>query len=530
MNAQTFVDRLTATVAPLQQRLCLLYWELATTGKPEVAEQLAKTEKELARIFSNRTEFQQVKQWQADGITDPLLSRQIDLLVNDYLPNQLDEKTLADLIDRQTAIENIFNNFRSELEGKKVSNNDLKGLLKTETDNQQRRKVWEAGKQIGPEVAEKIKELVRRKNAAARSLGFPNHFEMSLHLQELNSHWLFELFAQLKQATQATFENKIEKLHAKLAARYGITPAQIRPWHYEDFFCQELPSHGSVDMDPLFKNADILEICREHFDGIGLDIADVLGRSDLFEKEGKSQHAFCLCVDKKLDIRVLANIRPNKYWMRTMLHELGHAAYDKYIDQSLPHLLRDSAHILTTEAMALWVEQMTYHPHWLTLMGILPAAETKKRGAEFLETLSLGKLISIRWMMMLTTFERALYTDPGQDLTGLWWKLVKEYQLMEKPEGRNAPDWATKIHIATAPVYYQNYLLGELFAAQIATTLEKEATGKPFKELSFSQNPKVGKILKERLFAMGMKLPWHQLVPHVTGHELGAAGFVKQFC
>ena len=33
---------------------------------------------------------------------------------------------------------------------------------------------------------------------------------------------------------------------------------------------------------------------------------------------------------------------------------------------------------------------------------------------------------------------------------------------LKKPEGRNMPDWATKIHIALYPCYYHNYLLGEL--------------------------------------------------------------------
>ena len=37
---------------------------------------------------------------------------------------------------------------------------------------------------------------------------------------------------------------------------------------------------------------------------------------------------------------------------------------------------------------------------------------------------------------------------------------------LKKPEGRNMPDWATKIHVALYPCYYHNYLLGELLASQ----------------------------------------------------------------
>ena len=53
----------------------------------------------------------------------------------------------------------------------------------------------------------------------------------------------------------------------------------------------------------------------------------MLARSDLYEKTGKSPHAFCTDIDREGDVRVLANIVPNEYWMGTMLHELGHAVY-----------------------------------------------------------------------------------------------------------------------------------------------------------------------------------------------------------
>ena len=75
--------------------------------------------------------------------------------------------------------------------------------------------------------------------------------------------------------------------------------------------------------------------------GIGLPIDDVIARSDLYEKPGKSPHAFCTDIDREGDVRVLANIVPNEYWMGTMLHELGHSVYSsKNIPATLPYVLR----------------------------------------------------------------------------------------------------------------------------------------------------------------------------------------------
>ena len=57
------------------------------------------------------------------------------------------------------------------------------------------------------------------------------------------------------------------------------------------------------------------KLCRDFYAGIGLPIDDVLARSDLYEKTGKSPHAFCTDIDREGDVRVLANIVPNEYWM-----------------------------------------------------------------------------------------------------------------------------------------------------------------------------------------------------------------------
>ena len=61
--------------------------------------------------------------------------------------------------------------------------------------------------------------------------------------------------------------------------------------------------------------------------------------------------------------------------------------------------------------------------------------------------------------------DRALIgSNPDQDLNALWWSFAEKYQGMKKPDGRNVSDYASKVHIVTAPCYYHNYEMGELFA------------------------------------------------------------------
>ena len=86
-------------------------------------------------------------------------------------------------------------------------------------------------------------------------------------------------------------------------------------------------------------------------------------------------------------------------------------------------------------------------------------------------------LVFARWVLVVTHFERELYADPDADLDTLWWDLVERFQLVRRPEGRHAPDWAAKIHLAVVPVYYQNYLYGEMFASQLVRAALAKAHG-----------------------------------------------------
>ena len=146
---------------------------------------------------------------------------------------------------------------------------------------------------------------------------------------------------------------------------------ELQPWHYQDPFFQEAPAVFDVSLDTVFAKADILAICRKFYAGIGLPIDDVIERSDLYEKPGKSPHAFCTDIDREGDVRVLANIVPNEYWMGTMLHELGHSVYSsKNIPPSLPYVLRTDAHILCTEGVAMMFERFSKSGEWLEAMGV----------------------------------------------------------------------------------------------------------------------------------------------------------------
>ncbi|MGZ4164744.1 MAG: M2 family metallopeptidase, partial [Tumebacillaceae bacterium] len=273
-----------------------------------------------------------------------------------------------------------------------------------------------------------------------------------------------------------------------------------------------------------YADQDVTALTKKFYDSIGLEIQDILDNSDLYEREGKYQHAYCMDVDRAGDVRVLCNNRNNEYWMGTMLHELGHAVYDKYHDVELPWQLRTIAHILTTEAIAMLFGRLSKNAQWLHEMVGISAEEAQELEVATTKQLTRSMLIFVRWGLVMTHFERALYSNPEQDLNTLWWDLVERFQLVTRPANRNLPDWAAKIHLGMSPVYYQNYVLGELTASQLLAAIERDLNIP-----TLSNQPAVGTWLTDNVFKVGARYHWNTMIEKATGQPLSAKFFVDQF-
>jgi len=160
----------------------------------------------------------------------------------------------------------------------------------------------------------------------------------------------------------------------------------------------------------------------------------------------------------------------------------------------------------------------------------LSNSEVKKIKKTVEQNARLSKLIFARWSMVVFYFERNLYENPDQDLNKLWWDLVEKYQFIKRPENPVGAEWATKMHIANYPVYYQNYQLGEMFASQVknyvALTFYIDAN---MKEVTFWDNPKAGDYLKKQIYFPGKKLEWNDMIKEATGEYLNAKYFVEQY-
>jgi peptidyl-dipeptidase A len=535
-RAKAFLTAHEQKVRPLDIAAGRAWWDANVSGKDEDYAKKEAAQNAVDAVLADPKTFAElkaIKTLKDNGeIKDAILARAVDVVYLLYLEKQVDPALLKQITAKANAVEKTFNNYRAKVDGKEMTDSEVRKVLKDSKDSARRQAVWEASKGVGAAVEADLKELVKLRNEAAVKLGYKNFHEMMLFLNEQKGPDLIALFDDLDQLTRAPFQAAKAEIDAKLAADFGVKPGELMPWHVHDPFFQEAPAIYAASLDEPYKQADLLQLCRQFYAGIGLPIEKVIARSDLYEKKGKSPHAFCTDIDRDGDVRVLANIVNNEYWMGTMLHELGHSVYSTHnnnIPKELPYVLRGEAHILTTEGVAMQFERFSKQRPWLEKMGLKvtdgPAFDEAARKIQRNQL-----LIFSRWCQVMLRFEKGMYENPGQDLNKLWWDLVEQYQGLKRPTGRNAPDYGSKIHIVSAPVYYHNYQMGQLFASQVHHTIVKELyAGKKPSDVLYIDDKRVGQFMIDRVFAPGRKLDWQGLTKFATGADLNPKAFAADF-
>jgi peptidyl-dipeptidase A len=524
-SARQLIATFTALVEPASTRAALAQWKLSTYASPEAENEAAEASVALARLYADDATHAEAKRLHEAALSDPRIARQVHLLYLGTLAYRRDPQTLERIVRLETELEGAYSTYRGELGTERLNENQIREILRTEPCLERRRVAWEASKAIGPLVAPRILELARLRNEVARKLGYRDWFAMALSVDELDEGWLFNLLDRLDEATQAPFTAEKARIDAEASDWLKVPVEELMPWDYQDVFFQEAPTTKATSIEHLMADRDVAAAARSFYEdlGFGGEVAAIYDRSDLYPRENKSQHAFCTHIDRSGDVRILCNVTPSERWLETTLHELGHGIYDLGVDRSLPWLLRSPSHIFATEAIAMLMGRRARDPNFLRRYIGERSAEEEALDKALLRR---RMLMLVRWVTVMTRFEQELYAEPvreAAELGKIWWDLVERYQGVRRPAGDRPTDWATKIHIALAPVYYQNYLLGELAASQIEDAIVR-TTGKPL-----VGNQDAAAFLRERYFKPGASVRWDKLIEDATGSPLSPERFAGEF-
>jgi peptidyl-dipeptidase A len=499
------------------------WWTASITGRRSAYEQMESADRAVNRHYSRPAVMHRLERLlQADGL-DSLTRRRLERLALAYRAKQAPIQILDRITRAEAEVQETYSTFRASFDGHAASDNELEDVLRASVDSARVEAAWLARKQIGSVVADQLRELAQLRNDAARSIGFADYWHAQLLLDELNPEALVATLEQIDRATREPFLAMKADLDRHLATRFSIAQGDLRPWHYADPFFQETPEVFAPAADPLYAERDVVELSAETYRQLGFGNIDaILTRSDLYPRKGKNQHAYAVDIDREGDVRTFLNVERNARWMNTLLHELGHTIYQDGIDRTqLAYDLRDDPQGFLNEGFAMFCEQPTTNPAWLEQMLGLAVDEAEALAPRLAAQDTASLLAFVRWCLSIIQFERAFYADPSQDLNWLWWDLEERYQGIPRPPGRDAPDWAAKIHVATAPVYYQKYLLGRLFAAQLTRKMDAEFGG------WWQGRPRSGAFIKSEMFLPGARYPWAELVERVTGQALGVESLAR---
>jgi peptidyl-dipeptidase A len=163
-RARKFMAAHEAKVRPLDIAANRAWWNANISGKDEDFKKKEEAQNKIDEVLSNKDTFKElkeIKQLRDKGeVDDKVLARAIDVLYLMYLEKQVDPALLKKISAKANAVEQKFNVFRAKVDGKELTDSEVRDVLKKSGDTKRRQAVWEASKVVGAQVDQDLKELV----------------------------------------------------------------------------------------------------------------------------------------------------------------------------------------------------------------------------------------------------------------------------------------------------------------------------------------------------------------------------------
>lgn len=123
---ETFVDNFVAKVSRLEKDYQLASWRLYTEVSPENEINLALTNVAYTKAYADKALYDELMVfYKSDEINNPLLARQLKLLILAFQGNMLPDDLIKEIATKSASLEATFAGFRPILNGKQVTDNEV---------------------------------------------------------------------------------------------------------------------------------------------------------------------------------------------------------------------------------------------------------------------------------------------------------------------------------------------------------------------------------------------------------------------
>lgn len=477
-------------------------------------------------VFANQQDFELLQKLKHSGlITDTLLSRQLNVLYQAFMGPQIELEKYEKAMKSEMKLHQVFASSKAEIDGKIFSTSQLDSIRKNTTDHLMLGKIFEAMQKTGKTMAPDIIRLIKLRNETAVMFGYPDFYHLAFEARDQSPQTIKKLLDETELKTRDRYFEAKKVIDKMLAKKYSISQEELRPWHYNDERTSYLPKKFTQKLDSLLSDTFPIERASRFFKGIGLPVQDVFDNSLLEVTPASANLTAMINVDFKSDIRLIAGITNSHDGLFRIMHLGGHASHYKSISDEIPYLLKTPNSIIG-EGIARYFEYLAFDFDWLKNEISADEKTLKKVLLVSRHLLEVDRLFRCRKYLAMAEFERELYRDPDQDLDRLWHEINVKYLGHNIPCENGACVWAANKYATSLSCTIHNYVLADIFAAQLQHTIKKNVIEKT--NGAIQDNKAIGWYLTDNLYSYGNLLPWEELVVKATGEPLNPEYFAKQ--
>lgn len=378
-------------------------------------------------------------------------------------------------------------------------------------------------------------DIVRKRNALAQSLGYPNYFEYKVRKNEgMSAEQLFAVLDDFEARTRAA--NRLTL--ANLARDKGA--GAMKPYN--------LRYHMSGDitrrLDPYLPFAKGLGRWVESFRRLGITYRGALMQLDLLERKGKYQNGFChgpipSFVDEQGrwlagQINFTAEAKPDQVGsgaraINTLFHEGGHAAHFANVTQNSPCFSQEfpPTSMAYAETQSMFCDSLLDDADWLKRYAGNGAGEPlpDELIRMKIETTQPFRGFAERSILVVPYFEAELYRMGDAERTP-----QAVLALARRSEQRILGVTVSPRPILAIPhllnqesaASYHGYLLANMAVYQTRAYFQRR-----FGYLT--DNPAVGPLLAQHYWAPGNSLSHDDTLRSLTGEGFSAR-YLAEVC
>lgn len=377
-------------------------------------------------------------------------------------------------------------------------------------------------------------DIVGKRNALARELGYRNFFEYRLRTHSgMTPEQLFSVFDEFELRTRDAHRESLKRL----VAQYGDSALLPHNLPYR------MRTGTAQHWDAWLPIGKALERWAESFRCMGVSFGGARIEIDLLDRQGKFPTGFCIApipgyhddIQGRIpaDVRFTSTARPLQpgaglQGLNVLFHEAGHAAHFANVAMNSPCFSHEfpPASPALLETQAKFFDAFPSDPCWLKRYardtnGNPMPDETIRAHVEDRQA---WRAHTERRDLIPTYFEWALYSmDDAERTADSVLDLARTVgeRILGIP-GHTAYILATPHPVYhDIAVYYHGYLLAKMAAAQARASL--------LKSLGYIvDNPQTGRLFTEYCWAPGNSATLDETLLALTGEPLNPAYFAAE--